>query len=283
MCKVMYFIRVIRRTSVLLLIIISVNLHAQNLPSGAQAAGLGFATVALEGRMGVWSNAAGLSTVRNRQILSGYENRYGLIEGLHAMLGAYLHPFRQSAVGVSFYRFGDDIFSQHKLSLSAGHQMGQFSGGLRLNQHQYSMEGADTRFALAIDVGAMMRLSSQLRIGMQISNISQARVSRQTGERIPSILSVGINYQPDQGLNLLAEVTYELDYTPTVKVGLEYQPAELISLRSGVNSGPQPLLFMGLGLRHRVIHFDYALEMHQQLGVAQHIGLAYQFLANAQP
>lgn len=279
----MCFIRVIRRTSVLLLIFIPGILHAQHLPSGAQAAGLGFATVALQGNMGVWSNAAGLSTVRNRQILSGYENRYGLIAGLHAMQGAYLHPLRQSTLGVSFYRFGDDIFSQHKLSVSAGHQMGQFSGGLRLNQHQYSMEGADTRFALAIDAGAMMKLSSQLRIGMHISNISQARVSRQTGERIPSILSVGISYQPDPGLNVLAEVAYELDHTPTVKVGLEYQPVKYVSLRSGVNSGPQPLFFMGLGLIHRVIHFDYALEMHQQLGVAQHVGLAYQFLANDQP
>lgn len=276
----MYSICVIRYIAFFSLVLSSVPLHAQNLHSGAEAAGLGFATVALEGNMAVWANAAGLASVRKRQILTGYENRYGLVDGLHAAQAAYIHPLSKSTLGVSLYRFGDALYSQHRISLSAAHQIGQFSAGIRLNQHQYSMEGGETRFAMAVDVGGVMRLSSQLKLGMQISNLSQGRVSRQTNEKIPSVLSIGLGYRPDQQLKLLAELAYQLGKLPTLKVGLDYMPVDFVSLRSGINSGPNPLFFFGLGLRHSVLHFDYALETHHVLGMAQHIGLAYHFRAN---
>jgi hypothetical protein len=279
----MYCISVIRYITVFVLIFSEFSLVAQHLPTGAQAAGLGFATVAFEGNMAVWGNAAGLSKVRNKKILTGYENRYGLVEGLHAVQAAYVHPLPKSTLAVSVYRFGDDLYSQHRLSLTAAQQIGQFRGGLRVSQHQYSMEGADTRFALAIDAGGIMKISEQLLVGMHISNVSQARVSRQTNERIPTILGLGLNYAPDDQLRLLAELAYEIDQSPVVKVGMEYTPLDFLTFRSGINSGPQSIFFFGLGLRHSVLHFDYALETHQVLGLAQHIGLTYQFSANAKP
>lgn len=274
-------IRVIRYVTIFVLTCLRLSLNAQHLPTGAEAAGIGFATVAWEGSMAVWGNAAGLSKVRNRQIMTGYENRYGLVEGLHAVQAAYVHPLSTSTLAISVYRFGDDLYNQHKLSLSAGQQIGQFRAGIRLNQHQYSMEGADTRFALAIDAGGIMKLSEQLLVGMHISNISQARVSRQTGESIPSILGVGLHYAPDDNLHLLAELAYEIEQNPMVKVGLTYEPLDFLVFRSGINSGQPSLFFFGLGLKHSVIHFDYALEIHQLLGIAQHIGLTYQFPSNA--
>lgn len=274
----------ISRISLLLLLILSLDVNtltAQHLPSGAEAAGLGFANVAMKGKMATWGNAAGLSEIHNQQLLAGYENRYGMAEGLHSLQAGFIQSFQQSVAAISLYRLGDELYSLHKLSLSLGHKVGQFSGGLRLSQHQLSMEGADTRYALSIDAGAIAKLSSQLDAGIQISNISQAKVSKQTGERIPTSLAVGFNYHPDQNLRVLGELFYELERAPVVKVGLEYMPLKYVAFRSGINAGEQTLLFLGLGLRHRIIHIDYALETHPLLGMSQHIGLAYQLQQNA--
>lgn len=254
---------------------------AQSLPTGTEAAGVGFASVSMNGSMGMWGNAAGLSTVRKQQLLAGYENRYGIADGLNAIQAGFIQPLGTSTAALSFYRFGDALYSQHKLSLSVGHQLGQFRGGLRLSQHQYSMEGADTRYALLIDAGAIAVLSKQVDVGMHITNISRARVSRQTDERVPTTLSVGFNYHPDEHLKVLGELAYALDQSPIIKVGLAYQPLKFAVFRTGVNTGEETLLFLGLGLRHRVVHFDYALETHPLLGISQHFGLAYQLKADA--
>lgn len=258
------------------------SLFAQHLPVGAEAAGLGFASVSRKGRVGVWDNPAGLSGIRNQQMVFGYENRYGLAEGLNVIQAGFVQPLGASTAALSFYRLGDDLYSQHKLSLSMGHKVGQFRGGLRLNQHQFSMEGADTRYSMAIDFGAIATLSDQFAVGILISNLTQAKVSRQTGEKIPTILRGGINYQPDEHLSLLAELAYELDRSPVLKIGLEYEPLKYIAFRSGMNTGEYTLFFAGIGLRHRVIHFDYSLEIHPLLGVSQHFGLAYQLQSDAE-
>lgn len=257
-------------------------LFSQHLPTGPEAAGLGFASVSRSGRVGIWDNPAGLIGLRNQQILCGYENRYGLSNGLNVIQAGFVQPVGASTGAISIYRFGDDLYSQHKLSLSMGHQIGQFRGGFRLNQHQFSMEGADTRYSTALDFGVIASLSEEFAVGVQISNLTRARVSGQTGERSPTVLRVGFDYRPDKHISLLGELTYELDYSPVVKLGLEYEPLKFIAFRSGMNTGEYTQLFAGLGLQHRVVQFDYAFEIHPVLGISQHFGLAYQLQPDAE-
>ena len=261
----------------LLVVTISQMQHvsAQHMSVGAEAAGTGFANVALKGRMGVWGNAAALYGLSTPQILVGYENRYGISEGLHSISAAYLHPLKSSALAVSFYRFGDELYSQHKVSLAMGHQISQFAAGLRLNQYQFHTEGTDTRYATTVDFGGMAQLLPELAFGMQLTNINQARVSRETGERIPTILSLGFRYEPDKKLTILSELAYDLDKRPQLKAGMAYQPLKNITFRSGFNTGTEGRLFLGMGLEHSVIIIDYALETHAVLGISQHVGMAY--------
>lgn len=254
----------------------------QVLPSGAEAAGVGFATVSLDGKMGVWRNPAGLAKTKSQQLMVGCQNRYGLAEGLNTVHAAYIHPMASSVAAVSFYRMGDAIYSHHVLGLSLGHRVNQFQGGLRINQHQFSMEGADTRYALSIDAGVVATLSSQLGMGIQINNVNRAKVSNQTDERIPTQIAIGFDYKPDKQINVLGELAYEISSSPFLKVGMTYQPLPYLTFRSGVNTSEQARMFLGFGLRHRVLHLDYALETHPVLGISQHFGLAYQIRSDAE-
>ena len=260
-----------------LALILNTTLCAQGqlLNSGAEAAGLGFATVAREGSTGVWANPAAIASSRDSRVFAGYENRYGIAEGLHSLQAAYLHPYKSSVFAITAYRFGDLLYSHHKLSLVAGQKLGKFSGGLRINQHQYSTEGANTRFVTSLDAGAIATIGDQLDIGMMLTNINQVRISKQTGERLASTLQIGFNYTPSKELSLLGEFYYAIGLEPIIKVGLEYEAVKRLSLRSGVNTGSTNALFFGIGLKHSVLVLDYAIETHTSLGFSQHVGLSY--------
>ncbi|MDF9796802.1 hypothetical protein OKW21_002065 [Catalinimonas alkaloidigena] len=252
------------------------KLNAQHITMGAEAAGLAYATAALKGRSGIFANPSSLSAVRNREVFAGYYNKYGFIEGITSVSAAYLHPLANSTAAVSFTRFGDQLFSQHIVSLSYGHKIDQFSMGARLSEHQYQMEGADTRFVTVVDIGGIMQLLPSLGFGMMITNINQALVSRETEEKVPTILSSGFCYRPDEKLSTLMELSYELDERPLFKFGLAYSPLKSFIIRSGVNTESIGQFFLGLGMNHNVIDFDYALETHAYLGISQQLNVVYQ-------
>lgn len=256
------------------------KVKAQHIPLGAEAAGVGHATVASKGRMGIFGNAAGLATVRNQEILAGYDSRYGFLEGISTISAAYLHPLKHSSLGLSLSRFGDNLFSQHKLSLSYGHQIDQFSVGARLSQHQYAIEGADTRFATVMDIGGVAQLLSSLSFGMSITNLNQAVISYETGEKVPTTLSSGFCFRPDEKLQTLAEVSYTLEERPLFKAGIAYQPLKKFAFRSGANSSRLGQFYLGFGIMHSVLDFDYALETHQVLGVSQQLNVTYKIRRN---
>lgn len=257
------------------------KLNAQQISMGAESAGMAYAGTAYKGRVGVFNNSAGLTAVRNKEILAAYHNKYGFVEGLSTVSAAYLHPFSQSTAALSFTRFGDDLFSQHIISLSYAHQIDHFSMGIRLNEHQYQMEGTDTRYVTVVDIGGIMQLLPSISFGMSIRNLKQAYVSRETGEKLPTVLSSGLCYRPDEKITTLMELSYELENRPLLKFGLAYQPVNRFVIRSGVDTERLGKFFLGLGLKHNVIDFDYALETHTYLGISQQFNVIYKFRKDA--
>ncbi|WKN30535.1 hypothetical protein PZB74_16340 [Porifericola rhodea] len=256
--------------------------NAQHLPFGAESAGIAHASTAKRGRVGVYANPAGISAEKEHTFIAGYTSAYGFIEGLSTLSMAYLHSLSNAALSLSVYRFGDEIFSQHRLSISFGQTINHYSFGIRVNQHQFAMEGANTRYATAIDVGGMAKLSQSLRLGVCISNLNQAVVSEETQEKIPVNMSLGLSYTLDKKLSTYAELLHELEESPVCKVGLSYQAVQKMVLRCGLSTGDQSGLFFGLGLKHSILHIDYALEAHSYLGMSHHMNLAYKLNRNVE-
>ncbi|MFP4093305.1 MAG: hypothetical protein ACLFUB_02395 [Cyclobacteriaceae bacterium] len=248
---------------------------AQELPIGAEAAGMGHAAINLKGRAGVFANPAGLAYTRSAEILAGVENRFGLGEGLLGLNAAYLHRLSKATLGLSVYRFGDEFFSTHQLGLNFSQQINQFCFGLRLRQHQYSGEGIDTHFATAIDVGGIFLISRQLNAGMLIRNINQGSYSHGFQDQLPTSLEAGLSFLPDERLSLHSSLFYELDERPMLRLGVDYHPLQKLHFRSGFNTGVYPLYFFGLGLSHTLLQFDYAIEWHNMLGLSHQLGLVY--------
>lgn len=255
-----------------LLFLLSQSGFAQTL--GGPAAAMAEAGVSVQDAWSVFYNVGGLPGVKQTTVMAGYENRFGFSEGLHAIAAGIVKPFSFGTASLSVYRFGDALYSEDQLALGFGHRISQFSFGLRLIGHQYHIETVGTRFTTTADVGGIARLSSELTFGMQITNLTQSRKSRYSEEKVPTQVQVGMTYRPAETFRLLGEVAYEVQQTTNVKIGAEYTVLKKISFRSGIQTAYFQQFF-GLGLTHRIIHIDYALRTHTELGWSHQLSLAY--------
>jgi hypothetical protein len=78
-------------------------------------------------------------------------------------------------------------------------------------------------------------------------------------------MRTGISYQPITQVLVLTEVEKELDYPVNVKVGLEYQLLQKLTLRAGVATATEQLAF-GTGFRAKKLQFDYGFGRQSVLG-----------------
>ncbi|MEM9673258.1 MAG: hypothetical protein ACFB15_12015 [Cyclobacteriaceae bacterium] len=241
---------------------------------GGPATGMAEAGVAQRDAWSTFYNVGGIAWVKHTTLVAGYENRFGFSEGLHAAGVGLVKPMGFGTASLSVYRFGDELYSEDQIALGFGHQVSQFSFGFRLSGYQYHIETVGTRFTSALDVGGIAKLSSELTFGMQITNLTQAKKSSFTGERIPTRLQTGLDYRPAEAVQLVAEVEHEVQEETNVKLGAEYTIREKISLRSGVQTAYFQQFF-GLGLLHRLLQIDYALRNHTELGMSHQLSLAY--------
>ena len=247
---------------------------AQTLSLGARSAGLGHTAVTLRDANALLANVSGLAYVKQTSGWAGYENRFGFSEGLHAVAAGFIQPTRYGTGSLSVYRFGDALYSQHRLSLGLSHRIEQFSVGLRLSEHQYHIKSFGTRFRTVIDIGGQAQLSPQLTLGMQLLNVTQASLANENHESIPTLVQVGLSYRPVAAWLLNAEVEHEVTQRPNLKLGVEYTALQKFSLRTGFNS-IDLRQFFGLGWKHRILLIDYALSSHSRLGLSHQVSLTY--------
>ena len=241
---------------------------------GARSAGLGQAAATLRDAGAMFANISGVAHVKQPSLWAGYENRFGFSEGLHAVAAGFIQPTRYGTASLSVYRFGDALYSQHRLSLGLSHRIEQFSVGIRLSEHQYHIESFGTRFRTVIDIGGQAQLSPQLILGMQLLNVTQASLSDENNENIPTLVQVGLSYRPTTSWLLNAEVEHEVTQRPNVKLGVEYTALQRFSLRTGFNS-IDLRQFFGLGWKHRLVLINYALSAHTRLGLSHQVALTY--------
>jgi hypothetical protein len=91
-------------------------------------------------------------------------------------------------------------------------------------------------------------------MGARISNLTREKISKKTDQRIPTGISMGVNYTPITSLSLQLEIEKDIQLLPIVKAGLEYGNKELIFLQAGINSNPNRIFFR-VGSESREIQF----------------------------
>ncbi len=242
-------------------------------PIGGRAIGMGDASVTLSGFWSGFQNTAGITSSDQLEFGVAYENRYGM-DGFNFMTAGVSAPIKLGHVFASAFRFGDDIYNEHKVSAGYATEIGIIQLGGKVNYLQYHIMDFGTQTSWSIDFGGIATLTPQLVIGAQALNITQSSLSKEDEYSIPTLLKLGASYRPTDFFMLNAEIEKDIQMASLIKVGAEYNLLEKFYLRSGIQSGSFQS-FYGLGFKYLSIQWDYALSNHPELGFSHAMSLHY--------
>lgn len=258
-----------------LMIGLSANAQNGNYSMGARAAAIGGASVTVGDEWSLFNNIGGLANFSEKAIFTSFKNKYGISEFTSLALGA-AYPMVGGTAGLGMFRFGDDLYNEQRLNLGYSNQFGIVSLGLNVSYYQLNIEGAGSRKTVMIDFGGRAKLTDHLYFGAHVSNLNQAKLSTISDERIPTIMKTGLSYRPSSDLMLNAEVEKVVDQDAVLKIGLEYQILDQLSLRTGFHTHPFESSF-GLGFHPGKLKADYAYNNNPDLGGIHEISLGYSF------
>lgn len=257
----------------ILLVANIVNAQSASTLMGARTAGMGYASSALADEWSLFNNVAGLASVDHVNTAFAYEIRPALI-GANRMAASVSAPSKIGSLGLSVFRFGDDVYSEQMVSVGAANKIGNTSLGVKVNYVQYRAEGFGVNNTVSIDFGGITQLTPQISIGAYIINLTQSKLMGTDGERLPTKLVAGVGLKPSDKIFIATELDKDLEYQTTWRTGLEYSIYKKVFFRTGFNINPNAAYF-GLGVQKGNLKFDYAIRFNQLLGAAHQASAVY--------
>jgi hypothetical protein len=253
------------------------NLRAQTDPltqvHGARNQSLGNIRIFDPSAFSHFNNPGSLVDKDLTQIAAGYDHRFGIAE-LSSLNLASAFSLGPGRIGFGVARFGGKLFNQQTLGISFGNQIGIVSIGGKLEWFQTQIEGFGTGNAAIFSLGGVIDLIPDFSLGATISNLNRAKFGRYSDHHLPTGISLGVRYQPNEHLQFFGEVEKDILLNPFYKLGLEYNLRDWIDLRTGLNSNPGRLFF-GLGLDHENFGFDLGYGRINPLGSTTHFSVTY--------
>ncbi|MEL7159715.1 MAG: hypothetical protein AAFN92_03075, partial [Bacteroidota bacterium] len=104
---------------------------------------------------------------------------------------------------------------------------------------------------------------------------SPLRTERLPDEYLPQLLAVGLTYRPSEKILINAEVHQDSEFPVRFRAGLEYLPAEQLSVRLGLATELAELSF---GLGYEILEgldLSAGAVWHEVLGVWPAAGVSY--------
>jgi hypothetical protein len=237
---------------------------------GAEGSGMANANINNTNGWSVFNNPAGLGYQNTPSVFTSYQNRLN-VAAFQTMGIGMVYPTRLITPGISFFKFGDDVYNQQKIGLSISKRIQIVSLGLGLHLIQNRFSELGNINALTIDFGGIAEIIEGLRIGAHVFNINQARYTE--NQLVPVIMRFGLSFVPSDYFIITAELEKELERTENIKIGLNYHLTDWLSLQTGFASEPQSFSF-GLGLHLNTWMMNYATTNLTPAGMVHELSLS---------
>ncbi len=252
-------------------------LHAQSsiTPSGgARGAGMGAVGVVFQDAQSILANQAGMAFLEAPSVTVFGEQRFLLADLRNIGAGFALPAGDFGAFGLSLQYFGTTEYNEQRAGLAYARRL--FAGtsiGLQFNAFSSRIPDYGNTLRINAEIGLQTQLMPKLLLGFHLAN--PLRTPTRGGDRMPAILRAGLGYQTSDKVLMTLELEKDMDFPLRAKTGIEYRPAEAVSLRAGATTQPATAT-LGLGFRLPAgLAFDFAGGYHQFLGFTPTFGLTY--------
>lgn len=244
-------------------------------PTSAKISGIGSISSTLTDIHAALGNPAGLAFLKSNAALAAVERRYGLKElQLFSLAAASTLP-GWGGLAISVEGVGHEDFKQWRLGLAYGRSLlaEKLSLGLRFwwletQINEYGRQGTPS-----FDIGLMSHFSDKVRMAIFAVSPLRPKLGAQT---LDGLLRWGLTYCPSSKVSIFTELEKDIHHPLNGKVGLEYCPIPVLTLRCGwstqalnFNVGAGFVFWENWGL-------DLAVSHHQWLGMTPVCTLYFQ-------
>ncbi len=173
--------------------------------------------------------------------------------------------------------FGSANFNENQLGIAYARSItANVDAGVKINYHSIAVAGYGNASAVNFEAGTIFHLTEKLHTGFHIYNPFSSRFSKNTNEKLPAILKMGIGYEASEKFFISAEIVKQEDVPVNVNAGFQYNLQQRVLLRGGIstmtNNG-----FAGVGLWLGQLRIDINAAYHPQLGFTPGFLLLYKF------
>ena len=257
------------------------NINAQIAPIVPSSTSIANASVAVQNDWSAFQNTAALAHIDKLELAMQYENHSMVKEMSWKSAQAGINA-KYVNIGVSFSYFGYSLYNEMIAGIGLARNFSdKFSMGLQFNYYSaYFSGGEENRYrsALLPQMGISSRLFPNFTVGFHAFNPFQTNIKTDlTEKRIPSIYSIGTNYEFAKNLAWLTQIDKEVSSNYRLATGFEYTMLQQLTVKLGAYRMDYLVPCFGVGLHLGQLHFDLNGELHPQLGLNTMARLKYRF------
>lgn len=213
------------------------------------------------------SNQAALAQLKNAEAGVFAEKRF-LLDELSAYTAAVALPTASGNFGLKTNYYGNTDYNESVVGLAYGRNLGnKMDVGIQFNYNRILAAGYGSANVISAEVGTIIHVSEQLHTGIHINNPVAMKFGKNNEEKLPSVYSFGIGYEPSDKALLNLEIVKQEDEPVNINAGFQYKPAEQILVRAGISSATSRV-WLGAGVLLKNFRIDVMSSYHSQLGLS---------------
>lgn len=266
----------IKRIAIFLLTGFALLMYAGNDKGigGARMIGLAGANTAI--RKDVWAgynNPASVAGIDKYLFGAGFERRFLLQELQYAQLACAVPVQKATFIGTAS-TFGFDLYRETSASIGYARTFYEkYHAGASIQVHNTAIgENYGSAYAYTMQIGTQINVSEKMVLGADVYNLTHSSMGRQFKERIPTVYSVGVSYQPNKKCLITTMIDKDVDFKPRLRGGVEYTFMKILSARIGASTHPD-MAYAGLGFFYKNFGLDFAMSYHTYLGFTPNVSL----------
>lgn len=251
----------------------------ENFTAGARATSMGDASVTLSDVFSTTTNQAGLAFM-NEVVFGIYSDRKFISAQTNNFNAAVVVPFapKIGTFGLSVNYYGYNLYNETKIGLAYARKFGtKFSAGIQFDYLRFFILENGQKNIFTLEAGFQYRPWKVLTFGAHVYNPIPYKMDNVFNERLPTIVKVGIGYEPSQKVLIAAEYQQDINHKPQFKSGVEYRPVKYLNIRAGVQTTPFSVSF-GLGTAIKGFRLDAGSSYHPVIGFTPQLSAIYGFV-----
>lgn len=211
-------------------------------------------------------NQASLAQLKNAAV-GVYGERRFLLNELNNYVAVLVWPTSSGNFGMRIGYYGFNGYKETGLGLAYARKLGaRVDIGAQFNYQGIRISGYGNSSAISFELGTVLHLTDKLHAGIHSSNPIGGKFGKNSQEKLPSVYSVGLGYDPSDKFFFSAEIEQEEDQPVTVLGGFQYQVLSQLFIRAGMSTATSTA-WIGAGVILNLFRVDIAIGYHPQLGI----------------